>query len=232
MQEAYVRLLRGEDPTEPESSCQGFLGIPGTESLEADRDSVTLPEKLSPLVRGQVRNFSYQFIYRKGIRRITLQRFLVTKLVRHPGTITLLEVLVLYDNLLWCNAKANADPKFSEKFGKTLEILTETLKENRIGNRLRNLRKISLKLKELLPESFLFPERNVTSIQKVLRDAVFVVGGELGKPNTSFPPRNFIGKGYRDHGCLRNTAWDGSPSWQEVAMAQLDILEESDANQA
>lgn len=228
--ERLERLLSKMNKEEPKTSYQGFLGIPGTESLEADRDSVTFPNEVTPLVKGQVRNFSFQFIYRKGIRRITLERFLVTRLIRFPGTVTLLEVLVLYDNLLWCNAKAASDPKFNEKFGKTLEVLTQILKETRIGNRLRNLRILSDKLKKALPEEFLFPERNLDGVQKVLRDAVYVSGGELGRPNSTFPPRTFIGKGYRDHGCLRNTAWDGSPSWQEVAMAHLDILEQSNAS--
>lgn len=207
-----------------------FKGSLGLASLEADHDPVAFPDKDSPLVRGNIRNFCYQFIYRKGIRRITLQRFLVTRLVKFPGTITLVEVLCLYDNLLWCNAKRAQDPQFSKKFGKALEVLTHTLMKIRIGNRLRNIRKISEELSKTLPQDFLYPERNLSAIQKALRDAVYVYHGELGKPNNTFPPRTFIGKGYRDHGCLRDTAWDGSPTWQEVAMAHLDVLEVSNAD--
>ena len=33
-----------------------------------------------------------------------------------------------------------------------------------------------------------------------------------------FAPKAFIGKGYGDHGTAKNPAFDGSPSWQEVAM--------------
>lgn len=206
------------------------MGKPGLASLEADPDPVTLPSEKTPLVRGSVRNFCFQFIYRKGIRRITLQRFLVTRLVKFPGTFTLMETLCLYDNLLWCNAKREVDPHFREKFGVPLEVLTNVLKRMRIGNRLSNLRRVSEELKRVLPQGFLYPERNISQIQKALRDAVFVIDGELGKPNSSQPPRTFIGKGYRDHGCLKDTAWDGSPSWQEVAMCHLDVLEVNNAD--
>jgi hypothetical protein len=34
-------------------------------------------------------------------------------------------------------------------------------------------------------------------------------------------PPNRIGVGYRDHGTARDVAFDGSPSWQEVAAAHL-----------
>jgi hypothetical protein len=42
-------------------------------------------------------------------------------------------------------------------------------------------------------------------------------------------PRNRIGVGYRDKGTAKNTAWDGSPSWQEVAMSEAfnDVISES-----
>lgn len=32
-----------------------------------------------------------------------------------------------------------------------------------------------------------------------------------------FPPKAFVGKGYGDHGTAKDKAFDGSPSWQEVA---------------
>lgn len=33
------------------------------------------------------------------------------------------------------------------------------------------------------------------------------------------PPKRFVGVGYRDAGQARNPAYDGSPSWQEVALS-------------
>lgn len=45
------------------------------------------------------------------------------------------------------------------------------------------------------------------------------------KMSTYYPrkPRakNRIGVGYRDKGTAKNTAWDGSPSWQEVALDEF-----------
>jgi len=37
-------------------------------------------------------------------------------------------------------------------------------------------------------------------------------------------PPNRIGVGYRDHGTARDVAFDGSPSWQEVAAAHLNSV--------
>ena len=46
---------------------------------------------------------------------------------------------------------------------------------------------------------------------------------------TRFPqriePKAFIGKGYGDHGTAKNPAFDGSPSWQEVAMSGTEAGE-------
>lgn len=198
--------------------------VPGTESLKADQDSVTLPSE-SPLVVNRASGTAIRFIYRKGIRRITLQRFLVTKLVKFPGTITLLELNALYDNMLWCLAKSESDPGFNQKFGETLEVIKRVLNKVRVGNQVRNIRRLSEELQKQNLESFLYPERNLPQIQKKLTETIYVLNGELGVPTNRIPPRNFIGKGYRDHGCLKDQAWDGSPSWQEVAMAHLDLLE-------
>jgi len=35
-----------------------------------------------------------------------------------------------------------------------------------------------------------------------------------------FPPKAYIGKGYGDHGTARDSAFDGSPGWKEVAMSK------------
>ena len=43
------------------------------------------------------------------------------------------------------------------------------------------------------------------------------------------PPKRYVGVGYRDQGSRRNVAYDGSPSWQEVATSA--IMRDSQENQ-
>lgn len=45
---------------------------------------------------------------------------------------------------------------------------------------------------------------------------------------TKSPPKRFIGVGYRDQGNARDVAFDGSPSWQEVAGAQFLSFERNE----
>jgi hypothetical protein len=146
-------------------------------------------------------------------------------MIYHPGTITLSELFVLYENMLWCNAKSEVDENFKNKFGETLEVITKVLKNNRFGLRVRSIRKLVDALKKENLNGFIFPERNMSGIANQLRDSSYLIDGELGRPNQSLPPKSIIGKGYRDHGCLKDQAWDGSPHWTEVAMAHLDLME-------
>jgi hypothetical protein len=57
-----------------------------------------------------------------------------------------------------------------------------------------------------------FGRRTFFNVKDVLRRI------NLESRKTSRPP-NRIGVGYRDHGTARDVAFDGSPSWQEVAIA-------------
>lgn len=43
---------------------------------------------------------------------------------------------------------------------------------------------------------------------------------EQPKSKNSFPPEQYIGVGYADKGSSRDSATDGSPSWQEVAVSE------------
>lgn len=59
-----------------------------------------------------------------------------------------------------------------------------------------------------------FGSRTFFNVKKVLRRINLAL-------RKSPRPRNRIGVGYRDHGTARDVAFDGSPSWQEVAVAHL-----------
>jgi len=158
--------------------------------------------------------------YSRKIKRVTLQRFLVTKVVLETEKVKIPEeILVLYDNQLWLEKKCSSDPDFKKKFGSSLEVLSKILKEINFsrGLSLQTLRLVSQKFRNQL-ECFLIPLRNYQSTKSrfsglfQLREAQ-----QPGIPKKNLPPKRQIGIGYRDKGTLKDLAKDGSPSWQEVA---------------
>lgn len=154
------------------------------------------------------------------MRRITLQRVLVSKFVYDWEKVSFVELIVLYDNLLWCQEKALHDPNFQEKFGGFLEKLTLILKETRITERSfhRSLRKLSTSLKQAA-EGHLIPQRNLPATEKYVSGKFHVLPTkESGRPTRELPLKPYIGVGYRDKGTRRDPARDGSPRWQEVAL--------------
>jgi len=57
-----------------------------------------------------------------------------------------------------------------------------------------------------------FGRRTFFNVKTVLRRVNLALKKKPRQPNR-------IGVGYRDHGTARDVAWDGSPTWQEVAVA-------------
>lgn len=160
-----------------------------------------------------------QVTYSKQLRRITLQRFLLSKIVYDLETVTFNDLLVLYDNLLWLQAKAGIDPGFRQKFGSFLEKLAELLKKTRVHPSTfdRTIRGLVPELKEV-SEGHLLPRRNISTVEKYVKGKFHVIPTKaLGKPKAELPPVRFIGIGYRDKGSRRDPALDGTPRWQEVA---------------
>lgn len=157
--------------------------------------------------------------YSKKIKRITLQRYLCGKIVFQERMVTYLEILVLYDNLLWCQDKAERDPGFQNKFGKDLKILTELLKSTRFSSSSfpTTLKKLSEKMKIALSD-FYYPQRNLSGVERHLKGGFQVLPHrESGTERNQLPSKRYIGVGYKDKGNRRDPAHDGSPSWQEVA---------------
>jgi len=162
--------------------------------------------------------------YARGIRRITLQRFLVSLVVFREKEVTFQDVLVLYDNLIWCQEKSEKDPGFQRKFGKDLIVLTNLLKSTRFHPQTfrRTLVGLSIKFRGEL-ETFYFPERNLQGVSKHVKGHYLVLPHrESGVLKKQLPEPRRIGVGYRDKGHCRDPAWDASPSWQEVANARIN----------
>jgi len=187
------------------------------------RQAVILePPQMETQGGNKIENSGTQVKYRRRIKRITLQRVLCSRIAYSLEKVTLDEILVLYDNLLFCQDLASKDESFRKKFGNSLEELTIILKSSNLQN--EDPRKagilFSKKFKNQL-KGFLIPERNLVQVEQHLNKAYSLLpsrrpGDKL--PNQP-PPKKFIGVGYKDHGSRRDTAKDGSPSWQEVAMS-------------
>jgi len=194
--------------------CLGSSNVLGTESLQESRDRKSKERIL------HVR-------YRRGTKKVTLQRFLCSKLIYEAKEIKLRDILALYDNQVWLLEKEIRDPSFREKYEKTLEVLTKILREARSNiNFDRAVAVLSEKIKEDL-KGFTFPSRNYLPIKEKFGDAYSVHKyKEQGIPTKEIPPRPFIGVGYKDKGNYTDKAKDGSPSWQEVAKSHREHSDE------
>lgn len=157
--------------------------------------------------------------YSKKIKRVSLQRFLITKIILEVDKIRERDLVTLYDNQLWLERKCLSDPDFNKKFGISLEELSVLLKEINFsqGLTISALKRLTPRIKQNLSQ-FLIPPRNYQSF-KTRFDGHFHLHALKTKQesNKHLPPKRVIGIGYRDKGTARDPAFDGSPSWQEVA---------------
>lgn len=166
-------------------------------------------------------NLALQINYARKLKRVSLQRSLVSLIVHYPEKCTPTTLLVLTDNLLWLQDKAKRDKQFRDKFGVTLEVLTFIIR-TKLGQRFDSFSKTRIKyLSNCLRDnvgSFIFPKRNTLNQYNLVKGLFNVrAASPSGIPNSQIPPQPYIGKGYRDKGTAKNPAEDGSPSWQEVA---------------
>lgn len=157
--------------------------------------------------------------YSKKMKRVSLQRYLVSKMINEHDKIRERDLLCLFDNQLWLERKCLSDTDFSEKFGKSLEDLSIILKKANFsqGVSIQTLKRMSLELKENL-SGFYVNLRNYSSFKRRFDGHYHLhTLGSSKESNKHIPPKRFIGIGYRDKGTARDLALDGSPSWQEVA---------------
>lgn len=162
--------------------------------------------------------------YKKGLRRITLQRYLASRLAHEPEAVTFAEILVLYDNLIWLLEKAIIDPDFRRVFSEDLESLADLLRKTVISESTfkSSLQGLSLGIRTRC-SGFLLPKRNLAGVARHVSGHFHVLPyrGD-GIPTKELRPKAYIGVGYKDKGSRRDPAYDGSPSWQEVAMSHVE----------
>jgi hypothetical protein len=157
-------------------------------------------------------------VYGRTLKRVTLQRILTSKLVFFPDQVSYHEILVFYDNLIWLSRRASQDQDFRRKFGEDFESLSNILRTIRIEGRLDKAKQeLSQRLRSM--EGFYVPRRNFLTVWSHCKGKFQVVPYRpSGIPTKELKPKPYIGVGYKDKGTRRDPAYDGSPSWQEVAM--------------
>ena len=152
-------------------------------------------------------------------KRITLQRFLLSKFCYFKEELELRDLCCLFENQLWLEKKCLVDEQFHQKFGKSLEDLSICLKEFNLktGKSDRAIDQFSKRLIKELP-SLILPKRNYKEAKKKCNGLFQLEASKsLGLLKKTVPPPSRIGIGYRDKGSAKDVAFDGSPSWQEVA---------------
>jgi hypothetical protein len=159
----------------------------------------------------------------KKTKRISLQRFLLTKLVIEPTRFRLSDWVCLYENQLWLERKCLQDQNFFRKFSDDVFTTSYLMKESDLKGLLQSSKtKFSLRIKNNL-SSFLVPARNYTQWKKRFSGRFSFHPEVLDKELKDFyssrkpKPKRSIGIGYRDKGSRRNLAKDGSPDWRDVA---------------
>lgn len=154
---------------------------------------------------------------RKGLKRMTLFRFLVSKTLYGVDGIDLGEYLTLYH--LYFELSENKDPGFKKKYEDWFERIKPffidlgqvTEFPVRIDSEVN--KKLVTYLGPTIPDY-----RGFCALlgEKYLRNSF-----KIQLNNSLFPQKirskNFVGVGYRDKGTRRDLAVDGSPSWQEVS---------------
>lgn len=164
-------------------------------------------------------------VIRPGVKRITLSRTIVSKIVWN-FELSLPELSVLFQNQLWLQGKSNSDPGFFKKFGSFLEELSTILKTTNFGRGLTpgTIGALALRMKIRLKDH-LIPKRNLnqmlTRLEKSFYTRPYRESGILKK---YLPPKKVIGLGYRDKGTAKNSALNGSPSWQEVGAYYCNLV--------
>jgi hypothetical protein len=161
-------------------------------------------------------------VYAKRVKRITLERVLVSQLVFELDTVTIADLMCLFDNFLYLEDMVKNDENFKRKFGSSLEDLALILRSSRITNNptQKSLKNLQTKLKAL--ESFYIPHRNLAHTLKYFKGKFTLLQGtKLGIPTGKLPLVRRIGVGYKDQGTARNLAFNGVPTWKEYCKMRL-----------
>lgn len=157
----------------------------------------------------------------KSLRKSNKQQLLLAKFILNAYVIGDLELLNQKVNFL-LNEVVNSllesnDPLFKNKRGREvrkLSFLIVLLNTNKtMADFRRSVSKSGMNLND-----FYLQDRQYYAAKKNLLPAIEAYVLRLEQIQwKKVPPARYIGVGYKDSGSRKNSAHDGSPSWQEVA---------------
>jgi hypothetical protein len=161
----------------------------------------------------------------KKTKRVSLQRYLTTKIVIEPERVSEADMVCLFENQLWLERKCLQDRNFFRKYSDSVYTLSFFLKEADLRRfNLPILVQFSKRIKPSLID-FLVPARHYPQWKSRFCGRFSFNPNILDKGLSAYflskklPPKRSMGTGYRDKGSRRNLAKDGSPDWREVASA-------------
>jgi len=190
----------------------------------------TIPCNYDPRdIEGRITK-GYKMFIKKGTNRITLFRFLMGKLIYSLEGLSLEEYILFYHLYFDLLDLIDRDPNFRLKY----EV--DFVKLRHLINPLSRVKVFPVQLKEKSKEvvkkmfSSLVPSSRAyfgLTGQRDLRQSFRLVLNDTIVPKR-IPPKRFIGVGYKDKGSRRDPAYDGTPSWQEVASYFANLERESE----
>lgn len=204
--------------------------VPPAPKMEILSDELLSAEPLSrtsdPLIIQSIQRGGYMIKLKRGVKRITLFRFLLAKMVyEEKGGLHLDEYLALYE--LSLSLVELKDPTFQKKYAFWLA------KTSAILQGLRDLRTFPVRVAKHTEEypsllSYLEPFLPTSTAyfglkgNRQLRNSWTLLLKENLQP-TKKRERRIIGVGYRDKGYLKESH-DGNPDWREVASHASELL--------
>jgi len=165
----------------------------------------------------------------KKTKRISLERYLLSKVAFFPETVNERDLLALFLNHIDLQEKADREMDFCQKFGSDLESVSIILKGINLthGVSLRSLTVMSEKVKVVLSH-YIVPRRNFEDFRLRFHNSYHLIFREpQGVPTDTLPAKRWIGVGYRDKGSAKDKAIDASPSWQSVATVAAGLERET-----
>lgn len=165
----------------------------------------------------------------KKTKRISLERYLLSKVAFFPDTVNERDLLALFLNHIDLQEKAEHEMDFAQKFGSDLESVSTILKSINLthGVSKRSLTVMSEKVKVVLSH-YIVPRRNFEDFKLRFHNSYHLIFREpQGVPTDTLPAKRWIGVGYRDKGSAKDKAIDASPSWQSVATVAAGLERET-----
>jgi len=208
------------------SKAQVVLGRP---CFPGFRKSATLASVPSPRLdptnlEEEIKTGGFKVKIKRGIKRKTLFRFLLAKLMFEEDGLHLDEYLTLFS--LYCDLCDIEDEafrlKYDDWFSRHYRFFSELAKASTFPVRLNMENVTDVLLKQMSP---LLPSKQAYFGLKGQRNIRlgFEIQLNSNLPPVRIRPKAFIGVGYRDKGTRRDYAKNGSPSWQEVSCHNFEL---------